>query len=156
MDIANIFCQSLGVTSHAKMFLTVCRFWTGLVSICMAWGIRSKKNCHPFEWLGLSVREKLSSIQKAWAIHLKKVDNHSNGLGYQFEKIIIRLKGSGYLFEKEFVVCSSDWSYLFKDKLFQQSFHPQTISLLATRIERSVILQVTYVTNFIDKCIIYE
>ena len=31
--ITNIFCQSLGVTSHAKTFLTVCRFRTDLVSV---------------------------------------------------------------------------------------------------------------------------
>ena len=43
MDITNIFCQSLGVTSHAKTFLTVCRFRTDLVSILKARGIRSKK-----------------------------------------------------------------------------------------------------------------
>ena len=79
MDIANIFCQSLGVPSHAKTFLSVCRFRTDLVSI--------QKNCHPIERLGISV----------W-------------------KIVIRSNGSGYPFEKEFVDCSSDWSYLFKDK----------------------------------------
>ena len=37
MDIANMFCQSLGVTSHAKTSLAVCRL-NGL-----AWAIRSKK-----------------------------------------------------------------------------------------------------------------
>ena len=26
MNIVKIFCPSLGMTSHAKMFLTVCRF----------------------------------------------------------------------------------------------------------------------------------
>ena len=69
MDITNIFCQSLGVTSHSKMFLTVCRFRTDLVFVLTARGIRSKKivirsnglgylfgqNCHLFERLGLSV-----------------------------------------------------------------------------------------------------
>ena len=78
--MANIFCHSLGVTSHAKTFLTVCRFRT-------ARGIRSKtvvirsnglgylfgKNCHPFERLGLSVRGKLSSVRTAWDIRLKKL-----------------------------------------------------------------------------------
>ena len=69
MGIANIFCQSLGVTSHSKTFLTVCRFRTDLVSVLTARGIRSKKivirsnglgylfreNCHLFKRLGLSV-----------------------------------------------------------------------------------------------------
>ena len=32
MDITNIFCQSLGVTSLAKTLLTVCRFRTDLGS----------------------------------------------------------------------------------------------------------------------------
>ena len=87
MDIANIFFQSLGVTSLAKTFPTVCRFRTDLVSVWTAWGIRSKtivirssgfgylfgKNCHPFERLGLSVWKKLSSVRTAWDILLKKL-----------------------------------------------------------------------------------
>ena len=107
MDIANIFCQSLGVTSHAKTILMVCSFQT--------FGIRSnssgcpfKKNCNPFERLGLSFQEKLSSVQTAWAIRLKKIVIRSNCLGYPFEKIAICLNGSGYPFEKEFVDSLSD------------------------------------------------
>ena len=50
---------------------------------------------------------------------------------------------------------SNDWSYLFKDK-FQPSFHPKTISSLATHVKQSVILQVMYVTKFVYKRIIYE
>ena len=71
-----------------------------------------KNNCRPFERLWLSVREKLSSVRTAWAIHLKKIVILSNGLGYPFEIIVIRSNGSGYLFEKDFVNRSSDWSYL--------------------------------------------
>ena len=96
MDIANIFCQGLGVTSHAKTFLTVCRFRTDLVSIWTARGIRLKKilirsnglgylfwkNCHPFKRLGLS-----------GPIPLKKIVLiRSKGLGYPFEKSVIRSK----------------------------------------------------------------
>ena len=51
MNITNIFCQSLGVTSHAKTFLTVCRFRTAwdirlkkLLSVRTAQAIRSEKN----------------------------------------------------------------------------------------------------------------
>ena len=110
MDIKNIFCQSLGVTSHAKTFLTVCRFQTDLVSVWTGQGTHSK-NSHPFERLGLSVREKLSSVRTAWAIRLKKVVIRLNGLGYPFEKIVICSNGSGYLFKKEFVDCSSDWFF---------------------------------------------
>ena len=87
MDITNIFCQSLGVTSHVKKFLTVCRFRTNLVSFWTAQGIPSKKivicandlgylfgkNCHLFERLGLSIWKKLSSVQMAWDIHFKKL-----------------------------------------------------------------------------------
>ena len=109
MDIVNIFCQSLGVTSHAKTFLTVCRFRTDSVSVCLnGLGYPFKNNCHPFERLWLSVREKLSSVRTAWAIPLKKIVIRSNGLGYPFEKIVIRSNDSGYLFEKEFVDRSSD------------------------------------------------
>ena len=87
MDIANIFCQSLGVTSQdAKTFLTICRFRTDLVS----------------------VQKKSSSVRTAWAIYLGKIVIRWNGLGYPFEKIVIRLNGSGYPFEKEFVDRSSN------------------------------------------------
>ena len=60
MDIMNIFYRSLGVTSHAKTLLTVCRFRTNLVSILTARGIRSKK-----------------------------IVIHLNDLGYPFEKSCI-------------------------------------------------------------------
>ena len=60
MAITNIFCQSLGMTSHAKTFLTACRFRTDLVSVGTARGIRSNR--------------------------LKKVVIRSNGLGYPFGK----------------------------------------------------------------------
>ena len=90
----HIFCQFLGLTSHAKTFLSVCRFRTDLV--------------HLFEWLGVSVIKKLSSVRTAWAIRLRKIVIHSKGLEYPFEKIVIRLNGSGYPFEKEFVNRSSN------------------------------------------------
>ena len=64
-------------------------------------GYPFKKNCHPFERLGLSVRKKLSSIRTAWGIRLKKVVIRSNSLGCPFEK-------SCHPFEKEFVDRSSD------------------------------------------------
>ena len=57
-------------------------------------GYPLKKNCHPVERLGLSVREKLSSVRMAWDIRLKKN--------------VIRSNGSGYPFKKEFVDRSSD------------------------------------------------
>ena len=102
MNIAKIFCQSLGMTSHVKRFLMVCHFWTDscskelvvlncvltawaihskirMSSVLMAWAIFSQKNviclnglCYPFEQLGLSV----------W----KKIVIQSNGLGYPFKK----------------------------------------------------------------------
>ena len=73
MDIVNIFCQFLGLTSHTKTFLTVCRFRTDLVHLFEWLGVSVKKNCHLFEQLGLSVEEKLSSVQTAWAIRLRKI-----------------------------------------------------------------------------------
>ena len=57
---------------------------------------------YPFEQLGVSVQKKLSSVRTTWATHLKKV--------------VIRLNGLGYPFEKEFVDRSSYRSYLFTDK----------------------------------------
>ena len=91
----------------------------------------SKRIWYPFERLGLSVWKKLSSVRKLLSVQTARANR-----------------------SKKFVDCSSDWSYLFKDK-FSPTFHPKTISSLATCIERSVILQVTYVTNFVYKRIIY-
>ena len=89
-------------------------FWSRFGIRLNGMGYPFKNNCHPFKWLWLSVREKLSSVRTARAIHLKKIVIRWNSLGYPFEKIVIRSNGSGYLFEKEFVDRSSDWSYLFK------------------------------------------
>ena len=49
-------------------------------------GYPFKKNCRPFERLGLSVWKRLSSVWTTRAIRLKKVVIRSNGLGYPFEK----------------------------------------------------------------------
>ena len=100
MDITNIFCQSLGVTSHENISYGL-PFSNGF-GICLngSSGYPFKKNCHPFERLGLSVWKKLSSVRTAWAIHLKQVVIRSNGLGYPFEKIVNHSNGSGYPLKK--------------------------------------------------------
>ena len=148
MDITNIFCQSLGVTSHAETFPTVCRFRTDFVSVWTAPGVRSKKivirsndlgylfekGCHPFERLGPSVWKKLSSVRTVCAIRLKKVVIRS-------EKNLSTVRATE-------AICSK--------VNFSRVSHPKTISSLATRVERCVILQVTYVTSFVYKRIIYE
>ena len=148
MDITNIFCQSLGVTSHVKKFLTVCCFQTDLVSLWTARSIRSKKivirsndlgypfgkSCHPLERLGVSIWKKLSSARTAWAIRLKKV--------------VIRSKKNLLTVRATEAICS-------KIKFSRVSV-PKPILLLATCVKWSVILQVTYIKNFVYKCIIYE
>ena len=47
MNIAKIFCPSLGMTSHAKTFLTVCRFRMDRCS--NRFGIRLKGLGNPFK-----------------------------------------------------------------------------------------------------------
>ena len=47
MNIAKIFCPSLGMTSHAKTFLTVCRFRMDRCS--NGFGIRLKGLGNPFK-----------------------------------------------------------------------------------------------------------
>ena len=157
MDITNIFCQSLDVTSHAKMFLTVCRFRTDLVSVWTTGGIRSKKivirsndlgypfekSCHPFELLGLSVWKKLSSVRMAWDIRLKKLLSVRTARAIRSKKNLSTVRATE-------AICS-------KINFSRVCIHPKTISSLAIRIQLSVILQqLTYVTNFVYKCIIYE
>ena len=81
-----------------------CCFWTDLVSVWTAWGIRSKKivihsnglcyvfgkNCRPFEQLGHPFPPKLmSSVWTAWVVRLEKIVFCSNGLGYPFQKIVM-------------------------------------------------------------------
>ena len=70
---------------NVSYWLIVCRFPTESHSnrfgICLndSGYPFQKKSCHPFKWLGLSVRKKMSSVWTACAIC-------SNGLGYPFEK----------------------------------------------------------------------
>ena len=103
------------MTSHAKTFLTVCRFRADSVSVeRLGSGYPFKKNCHPFERPGLSVRKKnrhpfeLPACRRLLFPLCNKgnrrrlhAGNRSNGLGYPFEKIVIRSNSSGYPFEKE-------------------------------------------------------
>ena len=70
--------------------------------------VRKKKNCHLFEWLGLSVRKKchlfewfVLFVRTAWAIRLKKIVIHLN-------KIVICSNCYVNLFKKEIVDCSSN------------------------------------------------
>ena len=53
-------------------------------------GYPFKKNCHPFERLGLSVREKLSSVRTAWAIPFEKTCHPFERLGLSVRKRICR------------------------------------------------------------------
>ena len=117
MDITNIFWRSLGVISHAKTFVTDCRFRTDLVPVWTARGIRSKKivirsndlgypfekSCHPFERLGISVWKNC----------------------YPFERLGLSIR---------------------KKNLSTVRATEAICSKRATRVDRSVILQVTYVT----------
>ena len=73
-----------------------------MVSCLNGSGCPCKKNYHPFEWLGLSVRKSFqlfewlklpirakqncSPVGTAQAICLKKTVSRSNSLGYPFEK----------------------------------------------------------------------
>ena len=91
------------------------------------------KNCHLFEWLGLSVWEKLSSIRTAWDICLKKLSSFE-WLGLSVRKRICRP------FER---------LKLSVQRQILAEFPSQNHFIASqTRFERSVILQVTYVTKF--------
>ena len=57
MNITKIFCQSLGVTSHAKTFLMVCHFRTDS---------RSNESGIRFNGLGYPFPKKLSSNMQIW------------------------------------------------------------------------------------------
>ena len=76
MNIAKIFLQSLGVTSHSKTFLMVCHFQTD--SCLNEFGIHLNSSGYPFQ---------------------KKNVMRSNGLSYLFTKNVICLNGLCYLFE---------------------------------------------------------
>ena len=60
-----------------------------LSSVQMAWAICSKKNVICLKSLCYPFEKKLSSVRTAWATHLKKIVIHSNGYGYPFEKEIV-------------------------------------------------------------------
>ena len=60
------------ISCYTKLLVVVKGFSKDLVSVRTATAIRSKKNCHPFECLMLSVREKLSSFRTPRAVRSKK------------------------------------------------------------------------------------
>ena len=132
MNIAKIFCQSLGVNPHAKCSLKVWHFRTdsrsnAFANLAFVWtarAIRSKKRMSSVRmaWATYIFSQKMSSVWTACAIH-------SNGLGYPFgkklssvrtpwaihlKKIVIRSNRYGYPFKNEIVDHLCYWSYLFK------------------------------------------
>ena len=60
------------ISCYTKLLIVVKGFSKDLVSVRTATAIRSKKKCHPFECLMLSVREKLSSFPTPRAVRSKK------------------------------------------------------------------------------------
>ena len=60
------------ISCYTKLLIVVKGFSKDLVSVRTATAIRSKKKCHPFECLMLSVREKLSSFRTPRAVRSKK------------------------------------------------------------------------------------
>ena len=60
------------ISCYTKLLVVVKGFSKDLVSVRTATAIRSKKKCHPFECLMLSVREKLSSFRTPRAVRSKK------------------------------------------------------------------------------------
>ena len=77
MNIAKIFLQSLGVTSHSKTFLMVCHFQTD--SCANEFGIHLNGSGYPFQ---------------------KKNVMRLNCLSYLFTKNVICLNGLCYPFEQ--------------------------------------------------------
>ena len=53
-----------------------------------------KRIGYPLEWLKLSVKKKWSAVQTARAVHAKKIVIRLSGSGYLFEKIVSCLSGS--------------------------------------------------------------
>ena len=68
------------MTSHAKTFLTVCRFET--VAVHQPF----ERDGMPFERLELSVQKQLGAVRTAGAIRSKKIGSRSNGWSYPFQK----------------------------------------------------------------------
>ena len=105
MNIAKIFCQSLGMTSHVKRFLMVCHFWTDSCSkelvvlncVLTAWAIRSKI--------------RMSSVLMAWAIFSQKMSS-------VWTACAIRLNGLGYLFEKKLSSIRMAWAIHLKKNCY--------------------------------------
>ena len=143
MNIAKTFCQSLGMTSHAKRSLKVWHFQTdscsnAFANLAFVWtarAIRSKKRMSSVRmaWATYIFSQKMSSVWTACAIY-------SNGLGYPFEKklssvrtpwathlkkIVIRSNSYGYPFENEIVDHLCHWSYLFKKNFSRVSILKQ-------------------------------
>lgn len=117
------------MTSHTKTFRIVCRLKTDSCSYAIHQLF--EQSGHPLEWLKLSIQKKLSAAQQNCQLFerlelsvqkncylfkwlrlsvRKQKDSHSNGLSYQFEKIV-----DG----------SSTWSYLFNENFSRVSIPKQ-------------------------------
>lgn len=96
------------MTSHTKMFLTLCFFRTDSRSYAMH---------QLFNWIGqlfeqleLSVRKKFASVWTARAIHVKKICIHSNVLGYLCEDNLPLFEWLGLSMQKKNVTHSKNMS----------------------------------------------
>ena len=72
---------------------------------------------YPFEWPGVSLQKKLSSIRTAWAINLEKIVVRLNSVGYPSQKNVIRLNGLGCPFGKKLSSLRTAWDIRFKKLL---------------------------------------
>ena len=142
-------------------------YWYSILEKCFA---VFERIWYPFERLGVSVPKKLSSIRTAWAMCLEKIVLCLNSLGYPFPQKIC-LNGLGCPFGKKLSSVRTAWAICFKKLLsvrtlglsvwkrncqlleelnlsVQRSILAEFLSqnhfIVATRVKRSVILQVSY------------
>ena len=144
MNIAKIFCQSLGMTSHVKTFLMVCHFWTDSCSkelvvlncVLTAWATRSKIRMWSVLMAWAIFSQKMSSVWKACAICL-------NGLGYLFQKkIVIHSNGLGYPFKKNCYPFERLWLSIRKRNY-------QLFERLKLSVQRSILAEFPSQNNFV-------
>ena len=148
-------------------------YWYSILEKCFA---VFERIWYPFERLGVSVPKKLSSIRTAWAMCLEKIVLCLNSLGYLFPpKInVICLNGLGcpfgkncHLFERLGLSVSKNCSVrtlglsvwkrncqlleelnLSVQRSILAKFLSQNHFIVATRVKRSVILQVSYTVRY--------
>ena len=113
------------ISCYTKLLIVVKGFSKDLVSVRTAQAIRSKKDCHPFERLWLSVWKRNVTPGTTQAIRFRKIvirSIRSNDSNYPLEKEMSSLRTTQAIRSRKIVIGSNSSSYPSAALQFQITF----------------------------------